>query len=68
MDNRSIKKQLRQKALARRDALDPLWRIEASIEMADAAGAIPVEAGEIVSGFWPMRSEVDVRPLMFAFR
>jgi 5-formyltetrahydrofolate cyclo-ligase len=68
MDNRSIKKQLRQEALARRDALDPLWRIEASIEMADAAGAIPVEVGEVVSGFWPMRSEVDVRPLMFAFR
>lgn len=68
MDNRSIKKQLRQEALARRDALDPLWRIEASIAMADAAGAIPVEVGEVVSGFWPMRSEVDVRPLMFAFR
>jgi 5-formyltetrahydrofolate cyclo-ligase len=68
MDHRTIKKQLRQQALARRDALDPLWRIEASIEMADVAGAIPVEAGEVVSGFWPMRSEVDVRPLMFAFR
>jgi 5-formyltetrahydrofolate cyclo-ligase len=68
MDNRSIKKQLRQEALARRDALDPLRRIEASIAMADAAGAISVEVGEVVSGFWPMRSEVDVRPLMFAFR
>jgi len=68
MDNRSIKKQLRQEALARRDALDPLWRIEAAIGMADAAASIPIEPGEIVSGFWPMRSEVDVRPLMFAFR
>ncbi len=68
MDNRSIKKQLRQEALARRDALDPLWRIEAAIGFADAAASIPTEPGEIVSGFWPMRSEVDVRPLMFAFR
>lgn len=68
MDNRSIKKQLRQEALSRRDALDPLWRIEASMAMADAVDAIVVESGEIVSGFWPMRSEVDVRPLMFAFR
>ena len=24
--------------------------------------------GAIVSGFWPIRSEVDVRPLMFALR
>jgi len=68
MHHRSIKKQLRQEALARRDALDPLWRIETSLEMADVAASIPVEAGEVVSGFWPMRSEVDVRPLMFAFR
>lgn len=29
---------------------------------------IPVEPGAVVSGFWPMRSEVDVRPLMFALR
>ena len=45
------------------------WRIEASLEMAETArDLIPVEPGAIVSGFWPMRSEVDVRPLMFALR
>ena len=33
--------------------------------MADIAGDLPAE---IVSGFWPMRSEVDVRPLMYALR
>ena len=26
------------------------------------------QPGAIVSGFWPIRSEVDVRPLMFALR
>ena len=26
------------------------------------------DPGDIVSGFWPMRSEVDVRPMMFAMR
>ena len=26
---------------------------------------IAVERGAVVSGFWPMRSEVDVRPMMF---
>jgi 5-formyltetrahydrofolate cyclo-ligase len=66
---KELKRELRRKALARRDALDPFWRIEASLEMAEAAKSlIETEPGAIVSGFWPMRSEVDVRPLMFALR
>ena len=66
---RELKRELRRDALARRDALDPAWRIEASLEMAEVAKTIiGIEPGAIVSGFWPMRSEVDVRPLMFALR
>ncbi len=66
---RAAKKALRRQALARRDALDPTWRIEASLAMADTArDTIPVELGAIASGFWPMRSEVDIRPMMFALR
>lgn len=65
---KALKKKLREQTLARRDALDPRWRIEASLTMADAAGMIDIEPGAPVSGFWPMRSEVDVRPLMFALR
>ena len=66
---RALKRELRRDALARRDALDPAWRIEASLEMAEVAKTvIGIEPGAIVSGFWPMRSEVDVRPLMFALR
>jgi 5-formyltetrahydrofolate cyclo-ligase len=66
---RDLKRELRRQALARRDALDPFWRTEASLEMAETAKElIPFEPGAIVSGFWPMRSEVDVRPLMFALR
>ena len=68
LDSREIKKRLRADALRRRDALDPLWRIEASLAIVEAAGGIAVEPGTVVSGFWPMRSEVDVRPLMFALR
>lgn len=60
------KKQLRLEALARRDALDQVWRVEASLKMAEAP--IDVEPGTIVSGFFPIRSEVDLRPLMFALR
>jgi len=66
MTPRELKKALREEALARRDALDPQWRIEASLQMAEAADRLDVEPGMVVSGFWPMRSEVDVRPLMFA--
>jgi 5-formyltetrahydrofolate cyclo-ligase len=66
---KELKRELRRKALARRDALDPAWRIDASLEMADSAGSlIRIEPGAIVSGFWPVRSEADVRPLMFALR
>ena len=65
---KDLKKQLRLEALARRDGLDPSWRIEASLGMAEAAGSLAIAPGAIVSGFWPIRSEVDVRPLMFALR
>ena len=66
---KDLKKHLRAEALARRDALGVHWRIEASLDMVEtASGTIGIEPGDIVSGFWPMRSEVDVRPLMFALR
>ena len=64
----NLKRQLRLEALARRDSLDPTWRIEASLGIAEAARSLAVAPGEIVSGFWPIRSEVDVRPLLFALR
>jgi len=68
-DNRSLKKLHRLEALARRDALDPAWRIEASLKIAESGtGMIRLEPGTVVSGYWPMRSEVDVRPLMAALR
>jgi len=65
---REMKRTLRQEALARRDALDPLWRIEASLRFADITDEIAPAPGTVVSGFWPMRSEVDLRPLMAALR
>ncbi len=64
-----IKASLRKQALAARDRVDPETRIEASLAI-EATGAdnIPVQPGEIVSGFWPIRSEVDIRPLLFRLR
>jgi len=64
MEPKILKKQYRAEALARRDALPVQWRMEASLGMADRAEALSIEAGATVSGFWPMRSEVDLRPLM----
>jgi 5-formyltetrahydrofolate cyclo-ligase len=61
-----LKQRLRREALARRDALTAQGRIEAALEAAGRARAISVEPGEIVSGFWPIRSEIDVRPVMAA--
>ena len=55
---------LRGQALARRDALDPAWRAAASLALADAAGAIAAPPGTVVSGFLPIRSEIDLQPLM----
>ncbi|KQZ14856.1 5-formyltetrahydrofolate cyclo-ligase [Mesorhizobium sp. Root554] len=61
------KTQLRREALGRRDALDPAWRIEASLLAAEkGAAAIQFDPGAIVSGFLPIRSEIDLRPLMAA--
>jgi 5-formyltetrahydrofolate cyclo-ligase len=66
---KELKRELRRQALVRRDALDPAWRIEASLDMAEIAkNLIEIEPDAIVSGFWPIRSEADVRPLMFALR
>lgn len=63
------KPRLRAEALARRDALDPSFRIEAALAIAEAfpLDRIPV-AGKVVSGFLPIQSEIDVRPLMDRLR
>ncbi len=67
-DPSAIKKQLRNEALARRDALDVHYRIEAALRLAETADNLAVRPGSVVSGFWPIRSEMDIRPLMFALR
>lgn len=62
-----LKKTLRLEALTRRDALPLDWRIEKSLHIAEVgARDMAIMPGEVVSGFMPMRSEVDVRPLMAA--
>lgn len=59
------KAELRLETLARRDAMDAEARIEASLAIAaHGREGLDLRPGEVVSGFWPIRSEVDIRPLM----
>lgn len=60
------KADIRAMALARRDALGADRHSRAAQVLADHADAIGFEDGDIVSGFWPIRSEIDPRPLMEA--
>jgi len=61
-----IKQQQRQQALARRDAMVGEVRASASQKLTDYQAFVTTQPkGKIISGFWPIRSEIDPRPLMF---
>jgi 5-formyltetrahydrofolate cyclo-ligase len=69
MISKAQKAALRAERLAARDAISGEERIEKSMAIADMGGGlIEVTPGEDVSGFFPIRSEVDVRPLMQRLR
>ncbi len=56
---------MRREVLSRRDGLGAEKRIEMSIAAGElAASVIEFQPGDVVSGFWPIRSEIDPRPLM----
>lgn len=62
-----LKDRLRSEAFARRDGLDPDFRTDAARSIADQALALPdLKDATPVGGYWPIRSEVDPRPLMEA--
>jgi 5-formyltetrahydrofolate cyclo-ligase len=63
-DFAAIKAELRREALARRDALPPAERAQAAEAIAARAFPLAVDAGMIVSGFMPMKSEINPLPLM----
>jgi 5-formyltetrahydrofolate cyclo-ligase len=58
------KSNLRKAALARRDALPMAARAAAAEAIAARAFPVAVAPGAIVSGYVPMNSELDPRPLM----
>ena len=63
-----LKKTIRRERLAARDAIAADLRIEKSLAMAEHGAGIAFEPGTVVSGFSPIRSEADIRPLMFSMR
>ncbi|MFC5385648.1 5-formyltetrahydrofolate cyclo-ligase [Aquamicrobium segne] len=59
------KNSVRAKALARRDALDEALRTELALRVAKiGAQMIDFTPGTIISAFLPIRSEIDLRPLI----
>lgn len=60
----ATKKQLREQALARRDALAPDYRQHAAETVANAPFPVEVREGTIVAGFFPMKTEISPLPLM----
>ncbi|WP_377291121.1 5-formyltetrahydrofolate cyclo-ligase [Rhizobium sp. SG2393] len=65
MTPRERKKAIRAERLALRDAMGAEARANASAAMLAQGGeAIAFPPGQVVAGFWPIRSEADIRPLM----
>ncbi|HET9685945.1 MAG TPA: 5-formyltetrahydrofolate cyclo-ligase [Pseudolabrys sp.] len=58
------KARIRQEALASRDALPPAVRAAAAESIAARPFPIRIEPGVVVSGFSPMKSEINPVPLM----
>ncbi|SON57171.1 putative 5-formyltetrahydrofolate cyclo-ligase [Hartmannibacter diazotrophicus] len=63
-DLAETKKRIRSERLAVRDALSIEDRVAASDALVGFACELGVAPGSVVSGFLPIRSEIDVRPLL----
>jgi 5-formyltetrahydrofolate cyclo-ligase len=63
----SLKVRLRREAVARRDALPAAARAAAAAVIAARPLPVAVVPGQIVSGFSPLKSEINPVPLMRAF-
>lgn len=63
------KKAIRLEVLSRRDSLTPAVRSVIAQKLVNYIDALTAQiSGNIIAGFWPIRSEIDPRPLMNALR
>lgn len=60
----TTKNHLRAAALARRNALDASARAEKAVQILRHGTGLFETSGRVVSGYWPIRSEADPRPLL----
>jgi 5-formyltetrahydrofolate cyclo-ligase len=60
----TLKAELRKAALSHRDAMPPAERQAAAEAIAARPFPLPIASGAIVSGFMPLRSEINPLPLM----
>jgi 5-formyltetrahydrofolate cyclo-ligase len=60
----AAKSELRREMIARRDALPAVLRHATAAAIAARPFPVPVASGAIVSGFMPMKNEIDPLPLM----
>ncbi|MEJ0017342.1 MAG: 5-formyltetrahydrofolate cyclo-ligase [Acetobacteraceae bacterium] len=60
-----LKQALRQQMLAARSAWDPALGTAVTERVLQEA---PPPSGAVVSGFWPIGQEIDIRPLLLALR
>jgi 5-formyltetrahydrofolate cyclo-ligase len=58
------KADLRRRALEARDALAPEARQQAALAIAERSFPVEIAAGAVVSGFMPLKSEINPIPLM----
>ena len=59
---------LRAEVLAARDALNQTRAIENALALVDYVDALGDPMGMMVAAYWPIRSEIDPRPLLFSIR
>lgn len=64
----SEKDRLRKEALRLRGTIAETDRIAASLDIVGYLNQLSIEPGLVVAGYWPIRDEIDPRPLMNALR
>ncbi len=67
MDFTLLKRQMRLNAVRSRSEIAPDYAALSAERLAGIAESLSVPSGAVVSAYWPMKSEMDVRPLMRAF-
>ena len=65
-DPAAAKQRLRAAFMARRDAIAASEREAAALALAGHHADLPIAPGTVASAYWPIRSELDPRPLMQA--